>query len=59
MSSLPSIDGRKFTKALRKAGFETVRKKEAIIFCAIRTDEQLSFLFTEKKASESACFIKS
>lgn len=27
MSSLPSIDGRKFIKALRKAGFEVVRIK--------------------------------
>jgi len=27
MSSLPSIDGRKFIKALRKAGFEVIRVK--------------------------------
>ena len=29
MSNLPSIDGRKFIKTLRKAGFETVRIKES------------------------------
>lgn len=27
MSSLPSIDGRKFIRTLRKAGFETIRTK--------------------------------
>lgn len=27
MSNLPSVDGRKFIKALRKAGFEVIRIK--------------------------------
>jgi predicted RNA binding protein YcfA (HicA-like mRNA interferase family) len=29
MSNLPSIDGRKFIKALRKADFEVIRIKES------------------------------
>ena len=32
MSNLPSIDGRKFIKALRKAGFETIRIKGSHYF---------------------------
>ncbi len=59
MSHLPSVDGRKFIKALRKAGFETIRIKGSHHFFAIQTDAQRSFRLTEKKTSESDCFIKS
>jgi predicted RNA binding protein YcfA (HicA-like mRNA interferase family) len=58
MSNLPSIDGRKFIKALRKAGFEIIRVKGSHHFLRHSDGRATVVPFTEKKASESVCFIK-
>jgi len=59
MSNLPSIDGRKVIKVLRKAGFEVIRIKGSHHFLRNLDGRATVVPVTEKKTSESDCFIKS